>query len=316
MLMTAFPASSVPFKLHFNMNATEQPAPGLNSSVWPPAQALGFGMTCFTLIFGAVSNLVALGILSHLKHDRRRQSKVPFWLFTVVLLLTDLGGHVILGAFALYMHICLYFKKQVWEPSTRLCEIFGASMVFFGLYPLLLGGAMAVERCVAITKPFIHNSKISLSRVRRVVALLFFIALIMAVLPLCAVGTYTTQYPGTWCFLPVHGPQSTADSVMVLAFSCLGLAALILSLLCNILSGLALLQARMRTQTVITRSAGLLSRRASSTSTSSLFCSLDVEMMAQLAAITVIFCICWSPFLVSTAPIGGRVCLLLSFHFK
>lgn len=307
MLMTAFPASSVPFKLHFNMNATEQPH--------TPTQAFGFGMTCFTLIFGAVSNLVALGILARLKHSRR-QSKVSFWLLTVLLLLTDLGGHVILGAFALYMHICLYFKKHIWEPSKRLCDMFGASMVFFGLYPLFLGGAMAVERCVAITKPFIHNSKISQSRVRRVVALLFFIALIMAVLPLCAVGTYTTQNSGTWCFLPVHGPQSTADSILVLAFSCLGLAALILSLLCNILSGLALLQARMRTQNVTTRSVGFLSRRSSSTSTSSLVCSLDVEMMAQLAAITVIFCICWSPFLVSTAPIDGRVCLFLFFVFK
>lgn len=310
MLRTAFPASLVAFNLHFNMNATEQPTPGLNSSAWNSTQAFGFGMTCFTLIFGAISNLIALGILARLKHSRRRP-KVPFRLLTVALLLTDLGGHVILGAFALYMHICLHFKKQAWEPSKRLCEIFGSSMVFFGLFPLLLGGAMAVERCVAITKPFIHNSKISLSRVRRVVALLLFVTLVIAVLPLCAIGTYTTQYPGTWCFLSIHGPKSTADSVLVLAFSCLGLAALIVSLLCNTLSGLALLQARMGTHNVITRSDGFLSRRTSSTSTSSLFCSLDVEMMTQLAAITVIFCICWSPFLVSTAPPDCRYCLLM-----
>lgn len=172
-------------------------------------------------------------------------------------------------------------------------------MVFFGLYPLLLGSAMAVERCVAITKPFFHNSKITLKRVRCVVAFLFFVALFIAVLPLCAVGTYSVQYPGTWCFLSVHSPHSAADTILVLAFSCLGLAALTLSLLCNILSGVVLLKARMRTQNVITRSEDFPSRRASSTSTSSLFCSLDVEMMAQLAAITLIFCVCWSPFLVS-----------------
>lgn len=313
MLMTAFPASAVSRSLHFNLNATEPPPPWLNGSTWPPAQAFGFGMTCFTLIFGAISNLVALGILARLKHSRRR-SGAPFRLLTVVLLLTDLGGHVILGSFALYMHICLYLKKQLWEPSEPLCKIFGASMVSFGLYPLLLGGAMAVERCVAITKPFLHNSKISLSRVRRLVALLFFVALLMAILPLFDVGTYTPQYPGTWCFLQVHGHQSTADSILVLAFCSLGLAALSLSLLCNILSGLALLKARMRAHHVTSRPVGFLSRRASSTSTSSLCCPLNVEMMAQLAAITVILCICWSPFLVSTAPIDGTVCLL-SLHF-
>lgn len=300
--MTPFPAVS--HRLRFNLNATEPPPPWLDGSAWPPTQALGFGMTCFTLIFGAISNLVALGILARSKH---RQSKAPFRLLTVVLLLTDLGGHVILGSFALYMHACQYLKKQLWEMSEPLCKIFGASMVFFGLYPLLLGSAMAVERCLAITQPFVHKSKVSLSRVRRPAALLFSVALLMAVLPLFGVGTYTPQYPGTWCFLQVHGHQSTADSILVLAFSSLGLAALSLSLLCNFLSGLALLKARMRTHR------GFLSRRTSSASTSSVCCSLNVEMMAQLAAITLILCICWSPFLVSTAPIDGSVCLLLFF---
>lgn len=202
------------------------------------------------------------------------------------------------GAFALYLHVGLQFQKQVWEPNKKFCQIFGASMVFFGLCPLLLGCAMAVERCVAITKPFFHNSKITLTYVCRVVFLLFSIALTLAVLPLCALGTYTTQYPGTWCFLPIHGPHSTADSNLILVFSSLGLAALTLSLLCNILSGLALLKTRMRSHYVNTRSVGVCTRRPSSASTSSMFCSLDVEMMAQLVAITVISCICWSPFLI------------------
>lgn len=311
--MTAFPASAVSRGLPLSPNATELPPPWLNGSTGPPSQALGLGMTCFTLVFGAISNLVALGILARLK-QHRGQSTPPFQLLTVVLLLTDLGGHVVLGSFALYMHICLYLKKQLWEPSAPLCKIFGASMVFFGLYPLLLGGAMAVERCLAITKPFSHNSNISLSRVRPLVALLLLVALLMAVLPLLDVGTYSPQHPGTWCFLQVSGQQSTADSILVVAFSSLGLAALCLSLLCNILSGLALLKARMRTRRATSRAAGFPSRDASSASTSSLCRSLDVEMMAQLAAITAILGVCWSPFLVSTAPIDGTVCLPLSFH--
>lgn len=298
MRVPALPASSAPFGLHFNSSATEQPARWLNSSARPPTQASGFSMTCFTLIFGAVSNLVALGILARLKGSRR-QSKAPFWLLTVALLLSDLGGHVVLGAFALYMHAGLRFEKHVWEPGKLLCGVFGASMVFFGLYPLLLGGAMAAERCVAITKPFFHHSNVSPGRVRLVVALLLCVALVLAALPLCAVGTYTTQYPGTWCFLPIHGSRSAADSILALAFSCLGLAALALSLLCNILSGSALLYTRRRAREDANRGAGFPSRRKSSAvSTSSLLCSLDVEMMAQLAAITVIFCVCWSPFLI------------------
>lgn len=209
--------------------------------------------------------------------------------------MADLVGHVIPGAFALYLHIDRSYKIQA---SNEFCQIFGASMVFFGLCPLLLGCAMAVERCVAITQPFFHAAMVTLAHVRLAVLFLSSLALVLAVLPLFAVGTYTTQSPGTWCFLPIQGPQSTADTNLVLAFSCLGLTCLTLSLLCNILSGLALLQARMKSHNVNTKPAASCTRHASSASSSSLFCSLDVEMMAQLAVITVVSCVCWSPFLI------------------
>ncbi|XP_076609180.1 prostaglandin E receptor 1c (subtype EP1) [Chaetodon auriga] len=296
-LMTSFstsPTSIVHQSL--NINSSEQPSPGLNNSTWIPFKASGLGMSCFTMAFGAASNLTALGILARVQF--RRQSKTPFLLLAVALLLADLVGHVIPGAFALYLHIDRSYKIQAGKPSSEFCQIFGASMVFFGLCPLLLGCAMAVERCVAITQPFFHAAMVTLAHVRLVVLFLSSLALVLAVLPLFAVGTYTTQSPGTWCFLPIQGPQSTADTNLVLAFSCLGLTALALSLLCNILSGLALLQARMKSHNVNTKPAASCTRHASSASSSSLFCSLDVEMMAQLAVITVVSCVCWSPFLI------------------
>lgn len=213
--------------------------------------------------------------------------------------MADCGGHAIPGAFALYLHIDQRYKLQAEKPTT-FCQIFGACMVFFGLCPLLFGCAMAVERCVAITKPFFHASVITVRHVRRVVSFLATLALVLAALPLFKVGTYTAQIPGTWCFLLIHGPQSTADIALALAFSCLGLTALILSLLCNILSGAVLLQARINPHNANAKSTTRCNRRPSSASTSSMFWSLDVEMMVQLVAITVVSCVCWSPFLVST----------------
>ncbi|XP_040919581.1 prostaglandin E receptor 1c (subtype EP1) [Toxotes jaculatrix] len=295
-LMTSFSTSSTPPTLHQNMkiSSSEQPSPLLNSSTW---QSPGIGMSCFTMTFGTISNLTALGILAKSRVRFRRQSKAPFLLLIVALLLADLGGHVIPGAFALYLHMDQRYNMQPEKPTT-FCQIFGASMVFFGLCPLLLGCAMAMERCVAITQPFYHAGMITVTHMWRVVLLLPSVALVLAILPVFAVGTYTTQFPGTWCFLPIYDPPSTADTSLVLAFSCLGLTALTLSLLCNILSGLALLQARMRPRNVNSKSTAHCTRRPSTTSTSSLFCSLDVEMMVQLAVITVVSCVCWSPFLI------------------
>uniref|UniRef100_A0A8C9ZP59 Thromboxane A2 receptor n=1 Tax=Sander lucioperca TaxID=283035 RepID=A0A8C9ZP59_SANLU len=280
-LVTLFSTSSMPSILHQNLkiNSSEQPSPSLNNSTWPSVNYSGLGMSCFTMTFGAISNLTALSILAKSRVRFRRQSKAPFMLLTVALLLADLVGHVILGAFALYRHIDQRYKMQAEMPNKVFCQIFGACMVFFGLCPLLLGCAMAVERCVAITQPFFHAAMITVAHVWRVVLFLSSLALVLAVLPLFAVGTYTTQSPGTWCFLPIHGPQSNTN--LALAFSCLGLTALALSLLCNILSGLALLQARMKSHNVNTKSAA--------------HCR---QMMAQLAVITVVSCVCWSPFLV------------------
>ncbi|KAG7505551.1 prostaglandin E2 receptor EP1 subtype-like [Solea senegalensis] len=180
------------------------------------------------------------------------------------------------------------------DKPTTFCQIFGMSMVFFGLCPLLLGCAMAVERCVAITQPFSHAAMFTVTHVQRVVLILSSVAFMLAILPLFSLGTYTIQFPRTWCFLNIHGPQSV-DTILILAFSCLGLTALTLSLLCNILSGLVLLQARFCSHSV---NKTRCTRRSPSTSTSSLFCSLDLEMMAQLAVITVVSCVCWSPFLI------------------
>ncbi|XP_056256490.1 prostaglandin E receptor 1c (subtype EP1) [Seriola aureovittata] len=292
-LMTLFSTSSTPSILHQNMkmNSSEQPSTLLNSSTWPPISSSGLGLSCLSMTFGAVSNLTALGILVKSRVRFRRQSKTPFLLLTVALLMADFGGHMIPGAFVMYL-----YKQEEKQPT--FCQIFGACMVFFGLCPLLFGCAMAMERCVAIAKPFYHATVITVTHAQRVVLFLASLALMLAVLPLFAVGTYSAQFPGTWCFLPIHGPQSTADTRLALAFSGLGLTALTLSLLCNILSGVVLLKARINRHNVNAKLKARCTCCPSSASTSSVFWSLEVEMMAQLAAITVVSCVCWSPFLI------------------
>ncbi|XP_034046306.1 prostaglandin E receptor 1c (subtype EP1) [Thalassophryne amazonica] len=304
-LMGTF-TSSTPSITHYNLkiNTSEYPnSVGSHISTVLSVRSSGFVISCFTMSFGTISNLTALVILAKSHMRCRRQAKATFLLLVGALLLVDLGGHVILGAFALYLHTnhnkSDKITTQTLKPVKAFCQIFGASMVFFGLCPLLLGCAMAVERCVGITQPLFHAAVVTVTHVRRVVLFLPSLALVLAILPLLSVGTYTPQFPGTWCFLPIHGSRSTTDANLVLVFSCVGLIALALSLLCNIVSGLVLLQARIKAKTTKTNSAAHCIRRSSSLSSSSfIFCSLDVEMMVQLAVITVVSCVCWSPFLI------------------
>nr|XP_055043616.1 prostaglandin E receptor 1c (subtype EP1) isoform X1 [Misgurnus anguillicaudatus] len=295
-IMDVLFTSSLPVLCHYNLTALCYDNQTLNSTsqtlVNPPA----FGMSYFTMTLGALSNLTALGILAHSYTRFRRRAKAPFLLLASGLLLSDLAGHVITGALALHLHLGRvkhHGAAVLLKPSQGYCKLFGACMVFFGLCPLLLGSAMAVERCIGITQPLLHSTVVTIVRIRLTILLIISSALSLGGLPLLNVGDYKPQFPGTWCFLPVYGSLSTADASLALAFSTVGLLALLISVLSNIISGWKLLQARFKDKCVRTSTV----RRQGSFSSSSLQ-SLDVEMMTQLAVITVVSCVCWSPFLI------------------
>lgn len=275
------------------------------------------------MTLGAVSNVLALVLLAQAAGRlRRRRSAATFLLFVATLLATDLAGHVIPGALVLR----LYTAGRA--PAGGACHFLGGCMVFFGLCPLLLGCGMAVERCVGLTHPLLHAARVSVARARLALGALAAVALAVALLPLAHVGRYELQYPGTWCFIGLGPPGGWGQALLAGLFAGLGLAALLAALVCNSLSGLALLRARWRRRRSqqLPQVAGPDGRRrwaprsasaSSASSTTSASVTLrgsrgggsarrarahDVEMVGQLVGIMVVSCICWSPLLVSAQP--------------
>lgn len=279
----------------------------------------------FSMTLGAVSNVLALALLAQVAgRMRRRRSAATFLLFVASLLAIDLAGHVIPGALVLR----LYTAGRA--PAGGACHFLGGCMVFFGLCPLLLGCGMAIERCVGVTQPLIHAARVSVARARLALAMLAAMALAVALLPLVHVGRYELQYPGTWCFISLGPRGGWRQALLAGLFAGLGLAALLAALVCNTLSGLALLRARWRRRRSrrFRENAGPDDRRrwesrgprlASSSSASSITSATatlrssrgggsarrvhahDVEMVGQLVGIMVVSCICWSPLLVRGA---------------
>ncbi|XP_054573351.1 prostaglandin E2 receptor EP1 subtype isoform X2 [Eptesicus fuscus] len=299
-------------------NASSGPPPGIGGA--SPA------LPIFSMTLGAVSNVLALALLAQaLGRMRRRRSAATFLLFVASLLATDLAGHVIPGALVLR----LYAAGR--PPAGGACHFLGGCMVFFGLCPLLLGCGMAVERWVGVTRPLLHAAHVSVARARLVLAALAAVALAVALLPLVRVGRYELQYPGTWCFIGLGPAGGWGQALLAGLFAGLGLAALLAALVCNTLSGLALLRARWRrrsrppppTSGPDSRrrwgGRGLRSASASSVASASAASSgilgrgsarraraHDVEMVGQLVGIMVVSCICWSPLLVLVVlAVGG-----------
>lgn len=228
---------------------------------------------------GIFSNSLALFILLKSYKRIRLKSKASFLLFASSLVVTDLLGHLINGCLVLYV----YSSHKRWEkfdPHSVLCSIFGVCMVFFGLSPLLLGSAMAVERCIGVTRPLFHSTTLATHHMKRLLGLMWLLAGVVAALPVVLWRPYRVQTSRSWCFFHMEKPRDWLDVLLPLLFSMLGLLALLLSFVCNTLTSCALLQARLR-------------RKHHCRGT-----SYHLEMICQLLIIMMVSCVCWGPLLV------------------
>ncbi|XP_005995923.1 prostaglandin E2 receptor EP1 subtype [Latimeria chalumnae] len=243
-----------------------------------PIPSASAAVPSFSMTLGAMSNIIALVILVKSYARFRRRSKATFLLFASSLVITDFAGHVIPGAIVLRLYTV---QMPSMEESGHLCQFFGTCMVFFGLCPLFLGCVMAVERCVGVTRPLLHSFIVTSTRTKLTLLAIWMFALFVSLLPTFKFGSYGRQFPGTWCFIKVQNICTWDELAFALLFSLLGLASLFLSLVCNIISGVTLMRARLKK---LNRN-----RRAK---------SHDIEMVVQLVGIMVVSCICWSPILI------------------
>ncbi|MEQ2271409.1 hypothetical protein XENORESO_003873 [Xenotaenia resolanae] len=249
-------------------------------------------IACLTMTLGILFNVVALIILIKAYTRFRRRSKATFLLFASSLVVTDLTGHVVSGGLVLrrYSTANLTSQDGPTNPDSP-CQFLGGCLVFFGLCPLFLGCAMAAERCLGVTNPLLHARLVTTARTKIALSMTWFLALCVALLPVFQLGDYTYQYPGTWCFIKVM-ETNAKDLTFVMLFSGLALSSLALAFICNTISGLTLIRARLKKNSS--------SQRFSAR-------SHDTEMVVQLVGIMVTSCICWSPLLVS--PWNLKTCI-------
>uniref|UniRef100_A0A3P9MKB3 Thromboxane A2 receptor n=1 Tax=Oryzias latipes TaxID=8090 RepID=A0A3P9MKB3_ORYLA len=249
---------------------------------WGETSTKGKVLVILSMTLGIISNTVALFILVNAYKTHRQGSKATFLLFATSLVVTDFIGHVVLGVLVLQLYFTGDVGPEHFDSSDGTCQFMGGCMVFFGLCPLFMGCAMAAERCLGVTKPLPHKTIVTKSRSKVCLSLIWLAALCVALLPCLQLGSYTYQYPGTWCFISVLHDTSQADLAFVALFSGLGLTALSAALLFNTVSVLKLVLARLRKKPGFRHPAR----------------SQDIETVVQLVGVTVTSCICWCPLLV------------------
>ncbi|XP_074490699.1 thromboxane A2 receptor isoform X3 [Sebastes fasciatus] len=233
----------------------------------------------FSCIFGTLgisSNLVALVVL--LKSFRRIHSRSrSFLIFLGGLVVTDTMGLLVTGSIVISFHVTHFNWRQL-DPNCHFCNFMGMSMVFYGLCPLLLGAAMALERFIGINCPFARTTNPPKSRTVSMVLMVWLIAGCIALLPLTGIGSYHMQLPGSWCFFNISSKGNDLGFSML--FSLVGLMCIAVSFFLNTVSVVTLIK--------VCCGQGSTQRRRDH----------EVEMMVQLILIMVIASICWCPLLI------------------
>ncbi|XP_067894161.1 prostaglandin E2 receptor EP3 subtype [Heterodontus francisci] len=272
----------------WNQSAEESMWDGINSSSGQPSNkssrtqcvSVSVVFPVIMMITGIVSNSLALLLVYRSYQKKENKRKKSFLLIIGALALTDLTGKLLISPVV----ISVYLSNRQWsrvDPSGNLCAFFGVCMTTFGLCPLFLASAMAVERTLAIHAPQYYSNHMTTRLTKLLVLSVWVGGVIFALLPIVGVGRYTLQWPGTWCFINT-GNHILGNTIFASTFTVLGITSLLVTLGCNVATIHGLV---VRCKKKLSNSNKQWER-------------ITVETLLQLMGIMCVLCVCWSPLLV------------------
>lgn len=257
------------------------------------------GPATSTLMFvaGVVGNGLALGLLGARRRSRSRPS--AFAVLVTGLAVTDLLGTCFLSpaVFVAYARNSSLLGLARGQPV--LCDAFAFAMTFFGLASTLILCAMAVERCLALSHPYLYAQLDGPRCARLALPAVYAFCTLFCALPLLGLGQHQQYCPGSWCFIRLRAPEpgGCAYSLAYASLVALLLAAIVL---CNgsvTLSLCRMYRQQRRHQGALAPGPGARARED------------EVDHLILLGLMTGIMAVCSLPLTVSPwgAGGGGRV---------
>ncbi|XP_035182802.1 prostaglandin E2 receptor EP2 subtype-like isoform X2 [Oxyura jamaicensis] len=255
---------------------------------------------------GLLGNLLALGLLLRCRRPPRARPPSLFHVLVLALVVTDLLGTCSVSPLVL----ASYHRNLTLTALARgghICLYFGFSMSFFGLATMLILFAMALERCLALGRPYFYERFLSPRTGLVALPAIYTFAAAFCSLPLVGFGRYVQYCPGTWCFIQMylddgrHAGGAEAAGMHVtfsLLYATLLLLLILSVLLCNlsVISNLARMHRRgQKTRRLATpeqpRAVGGGGRCMFSMAE-------EIDHLLLLSIMTITFVICSLPFTV------------------
>ena len=254
---------------------------------------------------GLLGNLLALGLLLRCRRPPRARPPSLFHVLVLALVVTDLLGTCSVSPFVL----ASYHRNLTLTALGRgghICLYFGFAMSFFGLATMLVLFAMALERCLALGRPYFYERFLSPRAGLVALPAIYTFSAAFCSLPLLGFGRYVQYCPGTWCFIQMRvddGRHKAAGLHVTfsLLYATLLLFLILSVLLCN-LSVIANLARMCRRGQRTRRLATLEQPRGVGGSGRRIFSMAEeIDHLLLLAIMTITFVICSLPFTVSAA---------------
>ena len=252
-------------------DAESTTAPTLTAMVSLTVPAIMFAL-------GVFGNALALIILSRSPKEHKR---TVFYRLMGGLALTDLVGTTAVSPVTLLT----YSNNLQWVGGQPLCDYFSFMLIFFGFATVFLICSMAMDRYIALRKPYFYSAKITHQKAKYILLTIWGLAFLVACCPLLGLGKNVKHFPGSWCFFEFNG-ETIAVRLFAYLYSIIGLM-----VICSIFV--------LNTCVIFTL---CKMRKVSNMQNQSMNVKAmdsEIQMVILLVGILAVFGVCYAPLMVS-----------------
>lgn len=127
----------------------------------------------------------------------------------------------------------LFHIKGEWVGGKKLCDFQGFVFLFSTLCSAFLATLMAVDRCIAVTKPFFHRKTMTVNKAKVLLSGAIAASLFVAFFPILKFGSFVRSSSGSFCTLNWF-PKNALDRAFCAFYAVLGGLPATVVLFCNI----------------------------------------------------------------------------------
>lgn len=194
----------------------------------------------------------------------------------------------------------LFYTNGQWMGGQQLCDFQGFVFLFSTLYSAFLAMSMAVDRCVAVTRPFFHRRTMTVNKAKLLLFVTITCSFVFSVFPICWFGSFARNLRGSFCMVNWF-PQSASDRTFCVVYAILGGLPAIVVLCCNLIVIWELFRTKKRRVSVTNVVIPGVSRRGVKPKPKTAAVERDdteTQFSRTMGLISVVYLFGWIPFTV------------------